>query len=237
MINSANFKSYRTSETVQFFSDLSGICLRNNPENLQIQEQVKAITLHTESLNTNFKADRGSSITAELMDLDERRDKAFLCLKMIIEGYEYHYNTLKRDAAKDLLTIIEKYGSSVARLNYQSQTSTIRNMVEDLQSKAAYKLEILGVGDVATELKDANILFSERFHDRLNENAQNRSVAIGELIKSAIISYRNLTSHIVAHATLNPSEVYTDLIEQINQLIESYNNTVKLRSRNFETTI
>ena len=236
MINAANFHFYRANESVQFFSNLAEICVQNNPENLNIGEQVNAIIFHTQTLNANFKADRGSAITAKLMDIDERRDNAYLCLKLIVEGYEYHYDVNKRNAAKDILTIIEKYGSSIMRLNYQSQSSTISNLADELQSKAAYKLELLGVNDVVSELIAANKLFDERFIERMKESAKNQRVALGDLIKEAIISYRQLTSHIMAHATLNPSDAYTSLINQINALIDTYNTTVKLRNSATEAT-
>jgi hypothetical protein len=235
MIKTANFKFYRTNESVEFFTTLAKICVQSQPEQLNIKSQSDDINYHANKLNDNFKNQRGSSITAELMDIDSRRDNGFTCLSTITEGYEYHHDPQKQEAAKSIEAIIDKYGSNITRLNYQAQSGTVRNLVEELQINAGDKLGTLGIADVVAELDEINQLFIQRFEDRMKEYALDDTVALGELIKEAIISFRQLTSHIVAHATLNPSESYSNLIKQINELIDTYNNSVKQRSRNSET--
>lgn len=234
MIYSVNFSLFRTSESVQFFNDLVQLCLSNNPESLNIQKPYRQLEQIANSLNAGFKNEKGSDITTELSNLDARRDNAITCLRTITEGFTNHFEPSKQMSAKLLLNTIDKYGKSISRLNYQAETSTISNLAVELQSVNSVKewVNTLGLDDVVADMLEANNAFNERFLARIREEAEKEQVALGEKIKEAVGTYRVLTAHIEAHATLNPSEELTALMKQLNELIDGYNLLVNQRSNN-----
>lgn len=229
MINSVNFKSFRNSESVQFFNDIVTLCTESNPKALNIEAQLNTLNESVNSLNSNFATDRSSEITNDLISLDQRRDKAITCLRMLTEGYTNHFDSAKSESAKQLLQTIDKYGSSISRMNYQAETSTLDNLGDELQNDAAVAnlVSQLDLSDLVSEMIEANNAFNTRYLDRVKEEAEGNEVAIGEVIKKSIANFRLLTAHIEAHSTLNPSDELNTLADRINELIERYNLTVQ----------
>jgi len=229
MINSVNFKSFRKSESVQFFNDIVTLCTESNPKALNIEAQLSTLNESVNSLNSNFATDRSSEITSDLISLDQRRDKAIICLRMLTEGYINHFDSAKSESAKQLLQAIDKYGSSIARMNYQAETSTLDSLGDELQNDASAVnlVSQLGLGDLVGEMIEANNAFNTRYLDRVKEEAGESELAMGELVKKSVAAYRLLTAHIEAHSTLNPSAELSTLVDRINELTERYNLTVQ----------
>jgi len=229
MINSVNFKLFRKSESVQFFNDIVTLCSESNPQALNIEAQLSTLNECVNSLNSNFATDRSSEITNDLISLDQRRDKAIVCLRMLTEGFTNHYDSAKSDAATLLLQTIDKYGNKISKMNYQAETSTLDNLGDELQNdaKAAELVSQLGLSDLVGEMIEANTAFNTRYLDRVKEKAGGNEIAIGELIKESVANFRLLTAHIEAHSTLDPSAEISTLIDRINELTERYNLTVK----------
>jgi hypothetical protein len=236
MNNTVNFKLFRKSESVQFFNDLVTLCSESNPKALNIQAQLVALNECINSLNMNFVTDRSSEITSDLISLDQRRDKAITCLRMLTEGFTNHFDPDKRSTAILLLKTIDKYGSSISRMNYQAETSTLDNLGDELLNDASSVNQVnqLGLTDIVNEMIEANNAFNIRYLDRVREEAGQNEVAAGELIKKCIAGYRLLTAHIEAHSTLNPCDELSTLIERINELIERYNLTVQRKNMDDE---
>lgn len=228
MINSVNFKLFRKSESVQFFNDIVTLCSESNPKALNIEAQLGTLNECVNSLNSNFATDRSSEITNDLISLDQRRDKAIVCLRMLTEGFTNHYDSAKSDTAALLLQTIDKYGSKISKMNYQAETSTLDNLGDELQNDAAAAdlVNQLGLSDLVGEMIEANNEFNTRYLDRVKEEAGESELAMGELIKNSVAAYRLLTAHIEAHSTLNPSDELNTLADRINELIERYNLTV-----------
>jgi len=232
MINSVNFKLFRKSESVQFFNDIVTLCSESNPKALNIEAQFSTLSECVNSLNMNFVTDRSSEITNDLIALDQRRDKAITCLRMLTEGYTNHFDPAKSEAAKLLLQAIDKYGSRISKMNYQAETSTLENLGDVLQNDASVSdlVNKLNLSELTVEMIEANRAFNTRYLDRVREEAGQNEVATGELIKKSIACYRLLTAHIEAHNTLNSSGELSTLIDRINELIQRYNFTVQRKN-------
>lgn len=95
MIIKAVFQKFRTSEFIQFFSDITTICQQNNTTELGVQSQFEALKQSEQDLENSFKQSQKSELTAVIDKLDQRRDKALVCISKIADGYLSHYNTKK----------------------------------------------------------------------------------------------------------------------------------------------
>jgi hypothetical protein len=58
---------------------------------------------------------------------------------------------------------------------------------------------------------------------RVQEEAGKPDLNFAEIRKEAIEDYRMLVKHIEAHAVINPSETLQNLINNVNELIDKYN--------------
>lgn len=230
MISSPIFKCFRINEFIQFFSDVVTICEQNNSAIANSEEQYTALKLGLESIEQSFKQKNKSEITKKLIELDSRRDKALVCLNALIEGYQSHFDIKKQEAATSISICINKYGNRLYALNYQAETSVITSMANELIDRQNKALLELNLSSIISELKEANTAFSKAFISRIEETAKDNTESTSELIKTTIPKYRELCKHITAHATITPSEAYSQFINTLNTLIARYNSTMTMRS-------
>ena len=127
--------------------------------------------------------------------------------------------------------ILDRYGTQIYRLNYQAETTTLSNLVNDLQSdpEVATALQTLNLVALVEELKTANNLFNENYLLRVKALSQAPDDSPVDLRKEATIRYRNLVEWMEAYIVINGPEPYEPLVKQVNELIAQYNEMIKIR--------
>lgn len=231
-IQIANHRRYRVAEFLQFLTNALQIIESNDPASLKIVTQYTALETADAALNKEYKKQTSSSITATLIELDERRDRAYTGILRVVSGFELHYEVEKRAAAQRIGLIGNKYGAGVTRLRYQQETGEIRCLVGDLQADAAAVAAIaeLGLTGWVEEMRVANQAFDTAYVQRSQEMAGDSSQVI-TLRATALEKWLELTAHLTAHATLTPSALFTKAIAELNRLIDDYKTaTVKRTS-------
>lgn len=231
MIEKLKITRLRLSESIQFYSDVLTVCKDGSAAELNIQKPLSALDSAFELLNRSFKKEQASLLTGDLIALDLRRDNAIICLRKLADGYTNHHDPAKQKAGNQLLLVIDKYGSSISKMNYQAETSVLEKLVVDLQSNTsnAAAMRQLGVDDTVSELKTANELFNKTYLDRVGEAASKDLTASGTFLQECRDHYNTLVKHIEALSIINPSEACTALIGKLNVLIEKFNSTVAKR--------
>lgn len=220
-----HFSYYNQSECIQYLLDVAELCKRSNNENLTTALQT--LVHGNTNLVKAFKKDKKSNITQLLTQYDQRRDDAIVCLRLTARAYSNHYDDATRNAANQVLSTIDKYGKSLHKLNYQSETSVLSNLYGDLTSeRMAPMTAALHMTDVVEEMNTSNNLFNETYLARVEESAAKEQVATSQLLQETIVSYRHLIAVIEAYHTINPDGGYDVLLKQINELAAKYNNLV-----------
>ncbi len=230
-MNTPNYRKFRTNEYAQFFQDVYTICTANNPISLKIETQTDSLNQINISLADVFKKNYGSEITEKVVYYDNRRDEAIICLRKLADGYTNHFNEAYKESALRILHTIDKYGSQIYKLNYQAETSTLKNLASDLRNTPQLwaDVEKLMLTEIIQEIETMNNECNNYYLQRIQETAANVSEPAREVIKEGKKQYKILVDHIMAHATLTPSEAYSNLINEINALIDKYNSTVTSR--------
>ncbi len=230
MINNTAFSRFRVAEFTQLLANTLKIIESNDPNALKITAQTAALITAAANLDEEYKKQKSSSITAKLVELDERRDNAVTGILRVVSGFELHYESLKRDAARRIGLVVNKYGTGMARLRYQQETGEIRSMLGDLKDPAvAIAVSELGLDAWLEELKEANQEFDAAYVQRSQEMAGDSSQVIA-LRATAQEKWDALTAHLTAHATLTPSPSYTKTLAELNSLIDDYKNAAISRS-------
>ena len=227
----------RVSEGTQFFGDVLTVCEKNKPSELNIKKQWDALGASYKLLTNSFKKDQSSQLTEDLVQLDDRRDQAIICLRKLADGYTDHHVEAMNNAGKVVLAAIDKYGSRISKMNYQAETSVIDNLVADLTQEEhnASAVKLLKINDVVKELGTANEEFNAVYLERVEEAASKDLSAASELLYECREKYNDLVKHIEANAIVNPSEAYDNLIKQLNSLIDKFNLMVALRAGRIES--
>ncbi len=226
MIKSIQLLRLRNDEHVQFNNDLLKFCEENNPEALKIKNQYDNLLAGTQKMEQAYLQTRGSELTKKITAEDEVRDKLVTGIEQGAVFYTYHFEAEYTEAAELLLQEIKKYGTGIARMNYQAETAALNDLIDKVKNndKLNAAVTLLGLMQWFTKLEESNNRFNDLYIDRIKENAQKPDLNLKELRKESAEQYKELVKHIEANTLLNPSESYETLIKQLNNLIDKYNN-------------
>ncbi|WP_378186836.1 DUF6261 family protein [Aquimarina sp. W85] len=231
-MNTPYFSRYRHAEFLQYLFDVTNLLNKQDLAALKLEEPKTALETAIQKIDKAFKQAQGSKITQDIIEMDERRDRAITGLRTLLEGYKYHYDEQLSNAAKALLDTIAIYGSNIQRLSYQEETAVINSLVKDWEDNEVYVNAAidLKLWDWIKELKESNELFSQKYLDRVSDNAARTPADIPQLRTVAIDAYRTLINHITAHATLEDTQAYDILLNELDILAKNYNQTVDNRT-------
>ena len=231
MINSIDLAKLRNAEFLQFGTVFSDFVISNDPVVLNVEPQHLAFKLKLDETLGLFKLEKSSPITQELVLLDERRDKAVNGITGVIECYCNHFDAATIQAANLLSGNLNLYGIGIARLNTQAETSTIKAIVNDWETKPELTAAIAKLGLTAwvAELKAANQLFEQKYFKRTEEYGAANPDTLKVKREETIVAYYELRKFIDANSVIHPSAAYTKLINGLNALIEQYNAIINTR--------
>ncbi len=231
MFTTAAISFYRTKEFTQFIRNTLIIVNQHNPTELKVKGQYQELNGLCQQLEKAYELTDNSQLSLQLTQLDERRDRAIICLRTLSEGYTRYPKAAQREAAEQLLACINRYGNRLYALNYSAETATLKQLLSELQTRPEYQqaIETLQLTDVVNEMKQANQAFEQLFVQRLEETSQSEGPSNRELMRQATEAYRKLLKHIEAHTTLNPSNAYLLLIDHMNENTTHFNEMVERR--------
>jgi len=99
LIQSIDLIKLRNAEFIQFCKDFTVLLQNNGVENLSVQSHYTAMVAKVSELESLFKNELSSPLTAEIEDLDIQRDKAITGIIAAINAFVYHYDSSVADAA------------------------------------------------------------------------------------------------------------------------------------------
>ena len=231
MVKSINFYYLWVSEFIQFLKDLISICRNSDAAGLHIEVLLGSIEESIHKLELLLRREEGSDLTKEIAELDERRDKALVTLVTLTKGFTTHFEEAKSLAAEKIITVIDKYGSSIYDLNYRAETTILSNLVRDLESdaEAAVAVNTLELKPVVDEIKTANTQFNEKYLARIDERSEMPNENTVELRKTAISQYRGLVGLLEGYMMAYGPDKYLEVVNKLNELIDKYSETITSR--------
>ena len=234
MIQSIDLFKLRNAEYLQFQKDFVAIAARNNPNVLQIQAKLDDLNQKTVELDDLFKKILANENTQILVDIDNKRDIAINGLTFLITGYSYHFDNTLKQAADKILDNLKVYGSGIAKLNYQAQTATLTNIINDWENKPALvdALNTLNITNWKDYLKQQNNQFNEVYLNRTQEYGNATPESLKTKREETNVFYYALRNRINALHLLieTPPSPYSTIINQLNALVDQYNNLLNNRS-------
>ncbi len=230
MANPIRLLSLRNSELLQFFHDIVARCNRFDVTALLLLPKVTALIDEITRLEVVYNKDSGSDVTDLLADLDSQRDNAITGIKLTCEGLSYNTKGPALEAQL-IFESIDRYGPSIAKRNYQAETSVINAILADWEnvSELTSALSALNLSQWAAELKTLNTTFSDTYQDRVDDILASASDSFTELKVEAIETYKELCDNIGAHSILSENKDYQKLGDAINVIIEGYKELLSKR--------
>ena len=239
MYLSIPFARLRHGEFSQFIKSIIRIVTSNDHEVLKVKKQVDKISVLYAAMDDFYKPEVGSAITQDLQNLDSERDNGLIGIEQIIRGYSHHYEEATRADADLLMKSSNSFGDDIPRLNYQLESNAIGKIVKKWKSDDVLSnaVNLLHLNEWIDRLETINEQFETRFLERLKNDANEPEFKMIDYRKQITDCYHNLIKHIEAHATLSGDAVYTEVENEINQLIEVYNRLIDGRTKKKEEAL
>ena len=102
MIAAIDVKKLRNPEYLQFSKDVLQIINNCGPAALQVVAPYHAFATITIVIDNVYRMTQGSEITAEMLLIDERRDKAIVGISKMVDSMTYYFHEDKQTAATTL---------------------------------------------------------------------------------------------------------------------------------------
>ncbi|NMN39407.1 DUF6261 family protein [Pedobacter sp. SG918] len=225
MINNIALQPLRNSEYIQFLTDTLNIVSKNNPQALNVSAQYDALRTATDNVEKLFKISQASLVTAEIEALDKRRDDAINGISLQVQSLAYSADPVINQHGKTLNAHLALFGTSIARENYQSETTILRNIVNDWKNKPELQEAVtaLNLGNWLSELETANNEFNLAYIKRNEELAAAPTEKLRELRNIANNLYYKLRTRINSNLDINDgAEPWAATVNLLNQHIGTY---------------
>jgi hypothetical protein len=232
MIESIDLSKLRNGEYSQFLQDVLSITRDNNPAVMQVEEQFNALEAIGAEIESLFKVPTGSAITAELEKLDAQRDNTLTGIISLIRGNTYHYDAVIKAHAEALETHLALFGKDITKDSYQSETSSIRNIIADWDAQPELKaaLNALNLQNWRAALETANNSFGEFYLLRAKEQGLNITESLKAKRLQANDAYYALRDMLNAYFVIRKgAEPYKTVLAYINGLLTNYTDLLSRR--------
>ncbi|MBQ0734371.1 DUF6261 family protein [Aquimarina celericrescens] len=234
MLTTNNVTRLSKEEVIEYLRSTKDICVQNDPVALQIQKQVADLDAAVAQLDDALIYDRKSDFTQELEKLDITRDNAINGMRYGFLMNSYHQDTEKKEAGQLLLDHIDTYGSGIARLNYEAQSTVMVNIIEDYETEPKLKmaLETVAMTDWATILKETNTSFRTKYQERITIESAAEKQSYTTIKPQALAVYEKLYKRIGALTELDENNTYNTVNNELNTLSKRYQQIINTRINN-----
>ena len=228
-----HWKSYKNAETVEFFQLFLNITATYDLSSLLLEKEITPLSPLFIELEETFRHSRKSKYTAILVELNKDRNNGLKAFKKAIEFNLLHYKTERVSAATNILAILNQYGTQVHELKYSIKTATIRGLSNTLLKNVSLleDLKTLDLYDLLSYIQEKNKAFERTFFDRNLEQSKTRNKSFNKIKTDLITYYRIFIKTLEAHAFLNDTGKYTDLIQEIHNLVVKFQTTTSSSSK------
>ncbi len=232
MIQKPRLKNYRKGDLVQYLNNVLEIVSEERATALNIAPQRQVLAEVMERFNTSWQPNRGSELTPEIQDLDEKRDSLFMGLKMTADTWAtHHFDLDKRSAAFLISDKISNAGNDIVRLRYQEETATLNALILDFQNELSEQVALLNLTNWVEELQEVNTAFNEKYLERAKALSTEQEGVVLQLRTESSEAFHNLVNLFEARMEIAKVDgeditLYQTVENELNELTEEYNEAV-----------
>lgn len=175
----------------------------------------------------SYKKETLTIETQKIVELDKKRDRAYLKFKTLVEGYAFDDETPENIvASKKLQTFIKQHGGGkLVTFDYNKETASISSLVGDINAHAGNELSSLNLTSSLDFLKTCNDEFKEFYAARGNAASILANVPpFYKLRKEVAAHYRTFASDLESLQRFLPASAtaIANLITRVNVEIDKF---------------
>jgi hypothetical protein len=172
-----------------------------------------------------------SGYTGQLDEQDRVRDRIFRGLDDAVKSALNHFNPDKREAARLIEIVLDRYGNIAAKAVDQ-ETAAIDDLVRELQSGNYPALTTtLALTDWTEQLQTENKRFKDLMTARYGEAAQRPATNMKAARAATDKAFRELIRRLEALALVNGTKDYEALFRELNAVLERHKNLLARRKK------
>jgi Family of unknown function (DUF6261) len=155
-LNSGNF--YQLVESIVAISQAEPL----------VSDVLRDLSTSVPNLQNSFKKEKLSDETAQLVALDQLRDRGYIKIKRFAEAYTFDDQSPDNIAAANkILDIIDQYGKAdLINFDYNKESAYLTNFIKDLADNAQDAVDSLKLADDIAYLKICNDNFIAKYAGR-----------------------------------------------------------------------
>lgn len=167
---------------------------------------------------------RAQSETAELIGLDQARDKKVTTLRRVLSVFE-HTDDVTEKAAYGLIKIVLKTYKDIEKANYEAQSLGVDNLIVELRNAAHLAaVQKLALESHINNLETANSNFKTKFNTRSTDTITTVVYDAKTLRKNILDTYKELADYVLVIAKRRNTQYYLDILTVINNGREYFAN-------------
>lgn len=171
---------------------------------------------------------RKSALTDPLVGLDVNRDGLLRGIGGITKAHQHSVREELIEASRKLTIVLNHYGD-LTKQNYNKQTASVYNLLQEFRENYASEIATLHLQDWVEDLEKYNKEVETIINERYDENLGNESGNVREIRLEMDGVYSQITKIIDAAYLMDEDPVFGTLIEQMNERIAYYKNTIATR--------
>jgi hypothetical protein len=182
-------------------------------------------------LKKSMSKDKKSRYTIKLLEKDAERDNAFICFRDFIKAFRKSNDNLKKEAAKLLLNIIQKYGFTLYKLPVVQQSDVMNRMMSELkQAKNLEAIKILGAAEQLEIMDVATTEYESLRHEKVDVETQQEFLHVRTAFRELGADLKDLIKFLalLKKANYNP-ELLPNIISSIEKEITDAMATARSR--------
>ena len=188
---------------------------------------IQPLAIKVPILINSYKKELLTIETQQIVVLDFKRDRAFLKVKYIAEGYAFDdEKPINKEASEKLQTFINQHGAGqLIKFDYHKETASITSFVADVQTHASAALAQLGLNGALTFLETSNNKFKEFYASRGDAASVLANVPpFYKLRKEVTKQYRTFANDLESLQRFTPASAaqVADLITRVNIEIDKF---------------
>ncbi len=224
---------FRKGDLVQYFNNVLEIVTTDRATTLNIADQRKALADVMKRFNASWQPNKGSELTPQIQQLDEKRDSLFLGLKKTVDAWSvHHYEEEKKNASFLIADKIEAHGTLLHKLRYQQETATLNALILDFTGELADEIALLGLTQWVTKLQEVNTAFNEKYLERAKALSTEQEGIVLQLRTESTQAFQQLVNIFEARMAIAKVEradlsEYEAVNNELNEITEQYNEAVQ----------
>lgn len=247
-IQECRLKSFTNSLYAQFMNDVNTTIQEYTPETLRITKRYDIFKAALAAYDKVYKLQRKNNLTAELLELDKRRDEGFRCLYAHFEADLHSLDPERRKQAQYVINRLDSYDDPL-RAGRRDESATLDDMGKALkEAPLSDYVSNLGQTDNLNLMIEANDDYKELSlsrtkskKDQVKNATRDARLALDEAYRDIVaavnsqVTYRSLVDEESSgsgepslpevQSASEEADPLTEFIKVINKLIEEYKTT------------